>query len=83
MSAPAFGYPPARMSAKHAAYYLGIGESTLWDRVKAGDYPLPVKERGMTFWLRKDLDAYIEARHNGGGAGSRQVMSLEDAIRAS
>lgn len=69
------------MTAPHAAYYLGVSETKFRARVESGEYPLPVKDDGNTLWLRSDLDAYIEARHNG-GAKVAVRMSLEDEIRA-
>jgi predicted DNA-binding transcriptional regulator AlpA len=81
VSARTFGYPPARMTAPHAAYYLGVSESKFYAGVNSGEYPLPVKDGGNTLWLRADIDAFIQARHNG-GAKAGAMMSLEDQIRA-
>jgi predicted DNA-binding transcriptional regulator AlpA len=56
-----------------AAHYMGVSESTFLSRVKGGTYPPGRKEIGLVFWLRDDLDGYIDrqfavARANDGGS---------------
>lgn len=53
---------PRRLSKKLAAEYMGVGEDTFDQRVKAGRYPQPIKEVGLrkTFWDREALDRFID-----------------------
>jgi hypothetical protein len=50
------------MRAPAAAYYCGVSEQTFLDRVRAGDYPAGIRDRGCRVWLRDDLDAMIDRR---------------------
>jgi prophage regulatory protein len=37
--------------------------TTLWRKVKAGEFPAPVRlSNGMNAWLEADVDAWIDAR---------------------
>jgi len=49
---------------KQAAHHLGMGESTVWRKVKTDpDFPKPIKlSERVTAWRLADLDAYIERR---------------------
>ncbi|WP_218509938.1 AlpA family transcriptional regulator [Variovorax sp. dw_308] len=38
-----------------------VSRSTWWKGVKEGRYPAPVRESGMTFWKKSDLQALIKS----------------------
>lgn len=57
-----YAFPPRLMRVGAAAYYVGLSVTCFLDRVKAGDYPSGIKDRGIRAWLRDDLDASIERR---------------------
>lgn len=40
--------------------YLDCGKSTVWDGVKKGRFPKPVKIGGLTRWKRSEVEACIE-----------------------
>lgn len=44
-----------------AARMMGCGRSTFWARVKAGNYPAPVKDCGSTRWRVADLQQHVQA----------------------
>ena len=75
---PLFGFKPARMPLRAAAYYLGVSETKLLDGVRDKRYPQPVKDGGNTLWLLADLDAWLDARHN---PSRRGLPDIEEAIR--
>ncbi len=47
------------MRDKEAAKLLGIGRTTLWNNVKKGEAPAPVKFGGATRWRVADLLAFV------------------------
>lgn len=51
----------AALRAKQAAAYLGICESSLWDRAKNDPtFPKPRKlGPRTTVWMREELDAFL------------------------
>lgn len=42
-----------------AAKLLGIGKATLWNNVKKGEVPPPIKIGGATRWRVADLLAFV------------------------
>lgn len=81
-STAAYPFPPARMSADKAAYYLGVSRTKFLRRVSEGEYPQAVHDAGNTLWLREDLDAYLDRRHSRGANRGKPVMSVEEQINA-
>ena len=75
------GYLPRRLRTAQAAEYMGVSETTFLARVKEGLYPPPRKEIGATFWLRDDLDAYIN-RQFGVGVANDERAANEDPFAA-
>ena len=67
-----YGFPPARMRDRMAAYYLGVSKTELW-RNAGTTYPPPVKDGRSTFWLRKDLDAYLDSKHPSAAQWKRRL----------
>jgi hypothetical protein len=53
---------PARMDESMAALYLGVGLTTFRERVKAKEYPQPVREGARKLWARQQLDRYVDAQ---------------------
>ena len=47
------------MRDKEAAKLLGIGKTTLWNNVKKGEAPAPIKIGGSTRWRVADLLAFV------------------------
>lgn len=47
------------MRDKEAAKLLGIGKTTLWNNVKKGEVPAPIKIGGSTRWRVADLLAFV------------------------
>jgi predicted DNA-binding transcriptional regulator AlpA len=46
--------------------FVPLGQSTIWRKVKTGDFPAPVKLGARTTaWKAEDIRAYIE-KHGGG-----------------
>ncbi|HWL55995.1 MAG TPA: helix-turn-helix domain-containing protein [Paracoccus sp. (in: a-proteobacteria)] len=40
---------------------LGVHRNKVWNRVRAGKFPTPIKWEGMTVWHRKDVENFVEA----------------------
>jgi len=38
-----------------------VSNSTIWQRVKAGTFPAPIKIGSGTFWKASDVQSYIQA----------------------
>ena len=62
-----FGFPPRRMREETAAFYMGVAVSTFRSRVAEGVYPAGYKEIGCVFWLKDQLDTYIDQQFDIGG----------------
>lgn len=52
-------FPPALLSDKALARYLGVHVATVWRRVQDGTLPKPIKVGGCTRWSREEIDAVI------------------------
>lgn len=52
--------PAALLTTEQAAAYLGIGESTLFRMIQAGQIPAVKLNRRQTRIRRTDLNAYID-----------------------
>lgn len=52
---------PALLRAKGVAEYLSISRQTVWNWVKAGRLPEPIKVEGATVWRRADIDKFVES----------------------
>lgn len=37
-----------------------LGKSTIYEKVKHGDFPAPLKQCNGNFWLDTEIDAYIQ-----------------------
>lgn len=63
MPASAVAAPPRRagtLSLADAARHLGVGQTTAYELVKRGEFPVPVKRIGGRLKvLRHDLDRYL------------------------
>ncbi len=67
---------PARMGEDMAADFLGISTGMFRDRVKAGEYPKPIREGRRLLWSRRQLDRFVEAQFN---LTPQQTSQTEDA----
>jgi prophage regulatory protein len=48
---------------KHVLKLLPVAHSTLWDWVRNGDFPAPIKlSEKVTVWSEADIDAWLEAK---------------------
>ena len=72
---PMQGFSPRRLRKKAAALYMGVSETTFQTRVEEGIYPPGKAEVGAKFWLREDLDRYIDRQFG--------ITSLDGAAAAS
>lgn len=66
---------PARMDDDTAALYLGVGVTTFREKVKAKEYPQPVREGARLLWSRQQLERFVAAQFglpvdDGHGAGA-------------
>jgi predicted DNA-binding transcriptional regulator AlpA len=43
------------------AEMLGVHRNTVWNRVRSGDFPPPIKWSGLTRWHRKAVEEFIES----------------------
>lgn len=58
---PATGFVRQKQLIPHI---IPFGSSTLWSRVKGGQFPKPVKlSPGVTAWRVEEVRAWIEAQH--------------------
>lgn len=53
---------PARMDEGMASDFLGVGVTTFRDRVKAREYPQPVREVGRLLWSRRQLELFVDSQ---------------------
>ncbi len=62
---------PRGLRAQLAAAYLGMSRSMFDAEVKAGNLPKPIRTVGsIDVWDRRDLDAWLDARHPAGQTSS-------------
>jgi predicted DNA-binding transcriptional regulator AlpA len=59
--ADSLAYPPRILRSDRAAAYLSMSESNFLELVKAGRLPKGKKLRGITFWDRLSLDAFVDS----------------------
>ncbi|MBU2741280.1 helix-turn-helix transcriptional regulator [Acidithiobacillus albertensis] len=53
---------PRALRAHGASTYCGVSKSTFLAKVKTGEAPAPRRiGKGVTFWLREDLDQWLDA----------------------
>ena len=58
--ADTLAYPPRAMRADRAAAYLSMSTSTFLALVDEGRLPKPKRLKGIVFWDRLALDAFVE-----------------------
>ena len=58
--ADGLSYPPGALRADRAAAYLSMATSTFLDLVSKGRLPKGKRLGGITFWVRRELDAFLE-----------------------
>jgi predicted DNA-binding transcriptional regulator AlpA len=49
---------------KQLEQILNISKSTLWQWVKQGKFPTPIKRVGSTFWKSEDVEEWIKNANN-------------------
>ncbi|WP_347268193.1 hypothetical protein [Paracoccus sp. (in: a-proteobacteria)] len=49
-----------RLHDVRVAILLGSRRSTVWNRMRAGRFPTPIKWEGLTVWRRKDCEAFVD-----------------------
>lgn len=52
---------PLLLRDTQVATLLGIHRNTVWNRVREGKFPAPIKWDGITVWRRKDVEAFIDS----------------------
>jgi predicted DNA-binding transcriptional regulator AlpA len=70
--ADGLSYPPGALRADRAAAYMSMSTSTFLEHVANGRLPKGKKLGGVTFWSRRELDAFIE-NYEGEGADAAAV----------
>lgn len=64
---PDAGYlEPVLLRDVQVAKVLGIHRNTVWNRVRQGKFPSPIKWDGLTVWRRQDIEAFVNAFTEGG-----------------
>lgn len=57
--------------------HVGLGRSTIYEMIKAGDFPAPVSLGARAVgWLSDEVDAWIESR-----AAKRQSLSSDAPVK--
>lgn len=51
---------PLLISAKTAAFLLGVSERTIWRRTSAGTMIKPIRQNGTTQWRLDELRKWVE-----------------------
>ena len=41
---------------------IGLKRATVYKRIKAGDFPLPIKEGSAALWPRKEINTWIRRK---------------------
>jgi predicted DNA-binding transcriptional regulator AlpA len=59
--ADGLSYPPGALRADRAAAYLSMSTSTFLELVEKGRLPKGKKLAGIRFWVRRELDNFIES----------------------
>lgn len=65
---PPCAFPPRRMRIEAAAYYCGMSETAVRERVAA--QVDPVRIGGTVGWMREDLDAWLDRQARQGTASN-------------
>ncbi|ARC36630.1 helix-turn-helix domain-containing protein [Paracoccus yeei] len=58
---------PLLLRDVQVASILGVHRNTIWNRVRQGRFPKPIKWDGITVWRRKDIEDFVEALGENGG----------------
>lgn len=40
---------------------VGFGRTTIYEMIKAGDFPAPIKKRNKSLWTEEEVDAWVKA----------------------
>ena len=59
---PAPPPPAALLPVGHAAHYVAVGRSRIYQLAAAGEFPQPIKVGRSVRWIRAELDAWIAAQ---------------------
>jgi predicted DNA-binding transcriptional regulator AlpA len=51
---------------KEIALMCGVGRTSIYEFIKKGLLPRPLKINSMSFWKKEDIDAFFEKLENGG-----------------
>ncbi len=52
---------PILLRDVQVAQLLGVHRNTIWNRVRAGRFPKPIKWEGLTVWRRSDIDEFVNS----------------------
>lgn len=53
-------FEPLLLNVNQVAELLGCHRNTIWNRVRSGDMPQPVKFGGKTVWRRSEIEKFAE-----------------------
>lgn len=51
---------PLLLRDVQVAEMLGVHRNTIWNRVKRGKFPKPIKWEGVTVWRRREVEKFVE-----------------------
>ncbi len=70
-------YPPPFQDLSTLAAHVCMGESTIEEKVRLGEFPAPRKVGGKRLWSWKEVERFLSADDN----GPTQLGSIRDATR--
>ena len=53
-------FQPLLLNVNQVAGLLGCHRNTVWNRVRSGDMPQPLKFGGKTVWRRAEIEKFAE-----------------------
>ncbi len=51
---------PLLLRDTQVAQLVGVSRGTVWNRVRAGKFPKPIKWEGVTVWKRAEIEKFVE-----------------------
>lgn len=52
---------PILLRDVQVAQLLGVHRNTVWNRVRSGKFPKPIKWEGLTVWRRSDVESFVNS----------------------
>ncbi|MFV2053392.1 helix-turn-helix transcriptional regulator [Aliiroseovarius sp. YM-037] len=51
---------PLLLNVQQVAALLGCHKNTIWNRVRTGSIPSPIKWEGKTVWKLKEIEVFVD-----------------------